>query len=92
MMADILKFPDRFPKGNRMYRIPLYTDYDVELVLFCVNAFGEYKNKMSSEQLVTLDVIEVKKCIDFAIDSRYISNTVKADLTSILNSIEEVTL
>jgi hypothetical protein len=91
-MDNVLKFPDRTPKEDRSYRIPLYTDYDVELVLFCVNAFGETEKRVTIDNLIEMDAIEVKKCIDFAVKSGYISNTIRADLTVILNSIEEIIL
>lgn len=89
-MADILKFPDRFFHGKRLYRIPLYSDLDIDIVLFCVNAFGETDKRLIIDDLVKMDPVEVIKCIDFALESEYISNTTKAHIECIRKSIEEI--
>ena len=65
-MNNVIKFPDKFHMGKRSYRIPLYTDLDVDLVLFVINAFGETDKRVIIDDLVKMDPIEVKKCIDFA--------------------------
>lgn len=89
-MAEILKFPDKFFQGKRYYRIPLYSDLDIDIVLFCVNAFGESEKRVIIDDLVKMDPIDVMKCIDFAIESEYISNTSKEHLVCIRKSIEEL--
>lgn len=89
-MADILKFPEKFFSGKRLYRIPLYTDMDVNIVIFCVNAFGETNNRITVTDLIKMDPVDVIKCIDFSIDSNYISNDAKYHLTCIRKSIEEL--
>ena len=89
-MADILKFPDKFVNGKRLYRIPLYSDMDIDIVLFCVNAFGETDNRVIIDDLIKMDPVEVIKCIDFSLESEYISNTTKAHIECIRKSIEEV--
>ena len=90
MMADILKFPDKFYQGKRLYRIPLYTDFDINIVLFCVNAFGETDKRVIIDDLIKMDPLDVIKCIDFALESEYISNTTKAHIECIRKSIEEI--
>ena len=89
-MADIIKFPDRYFQGKRLYRIPLYSDHDINIVLFCINAFGETQERVIIDDLVKMDPVDVIKCIDFALDSEYISNTTKAHIECIRKSIEEV--
>jgi hypothetical protein len=89
-MADILKFPDKFVNSKRLYRIPLYTDMDVNIVIFCVNAFGETSERITVEGLIKMDPVDVIKSIDFCLDSEYISNTTKAHLECIRKSIEEI--
>jgi hypothetical protein len=89
-MADILKFPDKFFNGKRLYRIPLYTDMDVDIVVFCVNAFGETDKRITVDDLIKMDPVDVIKCIDFSLDSGYISSDAKYHLTCIRKSIEEL--
>lgn len=89
-MADILKFPDKFVNGKRLYRIPLYTDMDVNIVIFCVNAFGETSERITVDGLIKMDPVDVIKCIDFSLDSGYISSDAKEHLTCIRKSIEEL--
>ena len=62
-MADILKFPDKFVNGKRLYRIPLYTDLDIDVVLFCVNAFGETDKRVIIDDLIKMDPVDVIKCV-----------------------------
>lgn len=89
-MAEILKFPDKFYQGKRLYRIPLYSDMDIDIVLFCVNAFGETEQRAIIDDLVKMDPVDVIKCIDFALESEYISNMTKEHITCIRKSIEEI--
>lgn len=89
-MAEILKFPDKFYRGKRLYRIPLYTELDIDLVLFCINAFGETEKRIIIDDLIKMDPIDVIKCIDFAMESEYISNITKSHIESIRKSIEEI--
>lgn len=89
-MADILKFPEKFVTGKRLYRIPLYTDLDIDVVLFCVNAFGETNKRVIIDDLIKMDPVDVIKCIDFSLESEYISNTTKAHIECIRKSIEEI--
>ncbi len=89
-MAEILKFPNKFHQGKRLYRIPLYSDMDIDLVLFCVNAFGETDKRVIIDDLVKMDPVDVMKCIDFAFESEYISNITKSHIECIRKSIEEI--
>ncbi len=89
MTDNILKFPDKFRKEPRRYRIPLYTDADVELVLFCVNAFGVTPERKMMDDLLEMDPIEVIECLDIARESDIISNVAKEHIRCIRESIEE---
>ena len=88
-MNNILKFPDKFRKEPRHYRIPLYTDADIEMVLFCVNAFGIIPNRIMVHDLLTMDPIEVIECLDIARESDIISSVAKEHIRCIRESIEE---
>jgi hypothetical protein len=89
-MNNVLPFPDRFYRGKRQYRIPLYTDFDIDIVLFCVNAFGETDKRVIIDDLIKMDPVDVIKCIDFALESEYISNITKTHIECIRRSIEEI--
>ena len=89
-MAEILKFPDKLLPFPRRYRITLYTDYEVELVLFALNTYPESDKKYFPHDLSSLDPIFVKKCIDFAVTSSIISDGAKKHMHTILNNIQEL--
>jgi len=89
-MAEILKFPDKLLPFPRRYRITLYTDYEVELVLVALNTYPDTEKKYFAEDLVGLDPIFVKKCIDFATTSSIISDGAKKHLHAILDNIQEL--
>ena len=76
--------------GKRSYRIPLYTDLDVDLVLFVINAFGETDKRIIIDDLIKMDPDDVIKCIDFAIESEYLSKMTKDHLQCIRKSVEEL--
>ena len=88
-MSNILKFPDKFRKESRHYRIPLYTDADIEIVLFCVNDFGVSPNRNMIDDLLSMDPIEVMECLDIASQSDIISSVAKNHIRCIRESIEE---
>jgi hypothetical protein len=67
----------------------LYTDADVELVLFCVNAFGVTPERNMMDDLLEMDPIEVIECLDIARESDIISNVAKEHIRCIRESIEE---
>lgn len=89
MMSNVIQFPDRFPKKPRRYRIPLYSDADIDLVLFCVNAFGISSNRLMIDDLLEMDPVDVMECLDFALESDIVSNEAKRHIRSIWESIEE---
>jgi hypothetical protein len=67
----------------------LYTDADVELVLFCVNAFGVTPERNMMDDLLEMDPIEVIECLDIARESDIISSVAKEHIRCIRESIEE---
>ena len=89
-MAEILKFPNRNLNIPRRYRITLYTDYEIELVLFALNTYPESEKKFFVEDLSTLDPIFVKKSLDFAMTSSIISDVAKKSISVILDNMQEL--
>jgi len=61
----------------------------VELVLFCVNAFGVTPERNMMDDLLEMDPIEVIECLDIARESDIISNVAKEHIRCIRESIEE---
>lgn len=92
MTAEILKFPKRYQKPKLGYRIPLYTDEEIDIVILVVNYFSteEKSEKYTAESLRKLNVFFVKKCLDTAHKSELLSVYAKKLITKIVNSIEEV--
>jgi hypothetical protein len=88
-MAEILKFPDRF-FPHRRYRISLYTDFDVELVLTALNTYPECDKRYTPEMLNTLDPIFVRKALDFCMDNSIISDVAKVAIQHIIDNMEEI--
>jgi hypothetical protein len=88
-MNNILKFPDKFRKEPRHYRIPLYSDVDVEVVLFCLNAFGTTDKRVIFDDLMHIDPIEVIESLDSAVESDMISSVTKNHIQCIRKSVED---
>lgn len=88
-MNNILKFPDRFRKEPRHYRIPLYSDEDINVVLFCINAFGNTEKRVIIDDLIQMDPIDVIESLDNALDSDILSNIYKQHVACIRKSVEE---
>lgn len=88
-MNNVIKFPDKFRKESRHYRIPLYSEWDVTLVLFCVNAFGTSDKRIIIDDLLQMDPVEVIECLDSAMESDIISSMAKNHIACIRKSVEE---
>ena len=88
-MNNILKFPDKFRREPRQYRIPLYSDADVDVVLFCLNAFSTTDKRVIFDDLLHIDPIEVIESLDFALESDMISSVAKNHIQCIRKSVEE---
>lgn len=89
-MSNILKFPNKFQDKPRYYRIPLYSSSDIELVIFCINAFGTTPRRIILDDLVKMDPVDVMECLDFALESDIIAPSVKEIIGCIRKSVEEV--
>jgi hypothetical protein len=67
----------------------LYTDEDINVVLFCLNAFGNSDKRIIFDDLLELDPIDVMECLDFAVESDMISTMTKEHIHCIRKSVEE---
>jgi len=88
-MGKVVNFPDRF-LSHRRYRISLYTDFEVELVLTALNTYPECDKRYTSDMLVTLDPIFVRKALDFSMNNSIISDVAKVAIQNIINNMEEI--
>ena len=88
-MGKVVNFPDRF-LSHRRYRISLYTDFEVELVLTALNTYPECDKRYTSDMLVTLDPIFVRKALDFSVGNIIISDVAKIAIKEIINNMEEI--
>jgi hypothetical protein len=88
MSAEIYKFPRKKPlKG---FRIPLYDEGQVYLVLMVVNTFGSYPEKIIEKTLNNVDPLDIIECISKARASQIFSTKTKQLLYIILTHIETV--
>ena len=88
-MGKVVKFPDKFLSCRR-YRISLYTDFEVELVLAALNTYPECEKKYDADMLAALDPIFVRKALDFSIGNSIISDVAKIAIQNIINNMEEI--
>jgi hypothetical protein len=88
-MGKVVNFPDRF-LSHRRYRISLYTDFEVELVLTALNTYPECDKRYTPDMLVTLDPIFVRKALDFSMNNSIISDVAKDAIKHIINGMEEI--
>ena len=88
-MGKVVNFPDRF-LSHRRYHISLYTDFEVELVLTALNTYPECDKRYTSDMLVTLDPIFVRKALDFSMNNSIISDVAKDAIKHIINGMEEI--
>lgn len=88
-MGKVVNFPDRF-LSHRRYRISLYTDFEVELVLAALNTYPECEKKYNADILTTLDPIFVRKALDFSLGNSIISDVAKVAIQNIINNMEEI--
>jgi len=88
-MGKVVNFPDRF-LSHRRYRISLYTDFEVELVLTSLNTYPECDKRYTSDMLNTLDPIFVRKALDFSMNSSIISDVAKVAIQHIIDNMEEI--
>ena len=88
-MGEVVSFPDRF-LSYRRYRICLYTDLEVELVVTALNTYPEGDKRYNADMLSTLDPIFVRKALDFSVGNSIISDVAKIAINKIINNMEEI--
>jgi len=93
-MSNIINFPKKYSPSPTGYRINLYTEAEISIVLLCCN-IGEnqdsHKKYMKSD-LRTLDPVFVINRMHECIDGTLLSRESKETIKKITNSIEVISL
>jgi hypothetical protein len=88
-MGELVSFPDKF-LSYRRYRICLYTDLEVELVVTALNTYPDSDKRYTADMLTALDPIFVRKALDFSVGNTIISDVAKIAIKEIINNMEEI--
>jgi len=93
-MSNIIKFPRRQQTSPTGYRINLYTEEEISIVLLCCNIREDqdsHKKYMKSD-LRTLDPVFVINRMYGCIDGTLLSRESKETIKKITNAIEVISL
>ena len=94
-MSNVIQFPKitRLPEYEPSgYRINLYTEDQIELVLFCVNICEDQDStkKYARKDLKNMDPVFVMVRMNVCLDNKIISTKAKEAIFKIVNSIEVI--
>ena len=93
MTANVIKFPKRFQKTTALgLAIKLYTEEEVDMVLFCLNIFGDENKSYRKEELRAIDPHFALGCMKKAYSSHLLSPDAKSIIHYIMKNVSEVTL
>ena len=91
MKNNIVKFPKKYQKTSPVGKvINLYTDEEIDMVLFCLNIFGKNNLSYIKEDLRTVDPYYTMGCLKAAHSSFLLSNDAKAIISYIMKNVTEV--
>jgi hypothetical protein len=92
MTANIVTFPKKFQKSTPLgVVIKLYTEEEIEMVLFCLNIFGDQDNSYAKEDLRSVDPHFTLDCMGKAYSSYLLSPDAKSIIHYIMKNVSEVT-
>jgi len=94
-MSNVIQFslnarsPEYEPSG---YRINLYTEDQIEVVLLCVNLCEEQDStkKYARKDLKLMDPVFVMVRMNVCLDNKFLSQQAKEAILKIVNSIEVI--
>ena len=90
-MSNVVKFPKSFRKTPpNGFKINLYSESEVEMVLFCVNIWGRHDTKYSRDDLRTFKPEFVMDTLQRAYDSNLLSYEARNLINKIMKSIEPI--
>ena len=90
MTAQVYKFPEI--QKNFGFKIPLYTETEIEISVLCVNSFSCLPNKINEKNLGELDPKFVIESLQKAKHCQYITTHTKKIIDKILNNVEKISL
>ena len=92
MTAEILAFPKNFKRTTSLgVSINLYSEEEVDMVLFCLNIFGNKETIHTKEDLRFADPVYTLICMKEAYKSYLLSPDAKSIIHYIMKNVSEVT-
>lgn len=88
MTATIYSFPKQ--EKVPVYRVPLYSDEEVEATLIVVNVFYDTDRRFTDVTVTQLNPEQVIECLKTAIVSGLFSEKFKSIIKRILANVEQV--
>lgn len=90
--TNVIPFPVRNKNSNKdvAYKIPLYGDEQVKLIVAVVNIYGNIHNAVTEHTIKHQDPVFVVDCLKKAYKDYLFSTKAKAIINQILSQIEEV--
>ena len=90
-MSNIVKFPKSFRKTTPSgFKINLYSESEVEMVLFCVNIWGRHDTKYFRDDVRAFKPDFVIDALQRAYDSNLLSYEAREIINKIMKSIEPI--
>ena len=90
-MDNIIKFPKKFQKTPaKGFKINLYSESEVEMVLFCANIWGRHNTKFSREDIRLFKPEFVMDTLQRAYESNLLSNEARNLINKVMKSIEPI--
>lgn len=93
-MDNVIQFPKKYVPSPRGYRINLYTEEEISMVLLCLNLSEsqDSTHKWLRKDLRSIDPLFVMNRMWDALDSKLLSKYAKETIKRIVNSIEVIPL
>ena len=92
MSAKIIQFPKKYRETTPLgVAIKLYSEEEVEMVLFCLNIFGDSDNPITQSDLRSADPQYTLDCMKKAHNSFLLSQDAKAIISYIMKNVTDVT-
>lgn len=89
MAATIYQFPTPSPQEPK-YRIPLFTEEEIEVTIISVNVFSQHDIRYNKDTLNFIDAVTVMECLKSSIVSKIFSERFKSVARNILKNVEKV--
>tara|TARA_E500000331_G_scaffold99303_2_gene96111 strand:+ start:6762 stop:7070 length:309 start_codon:yes stop_codon:yes gene_type:complete len=94
MSSNIIFFPKHKISSPTGYRINLYTEEQIDIVLFCINMTLDRNDpsRYTRKDLKSLDPEYVISKMTLCLDSTFLSKSAKEQIRKIIHSIEIIPL